>query len=46
LSSTWRLAQGEFDIAMASPMYTGRAKTLLAQGVCEARAGKKAEANR
>lgn len=39
-------AQDEFDIAMASPLYAGRAKTLLAQGVCEARAGKNAEAEK
>lgn len=39
-------AQTEFDIAMSSPVYSGRAKTLLAQGVCEARAGKTAEAEK
>ncbi|HTH80535.1 MAG TPA: type IV pilus biogenesis/stability protein PilW [Ramlibacter sp.] len=39
-------AQGEFDIAMASPIYPGRSKTLLAQGVCEARAGKLPEAEK
>jgi type IV pilus assembly protein PilF len=31
---------------MASPIYAGRAKTLLAQGVCEARAGNTAEAEK
>jgi type IV pilus assembly protein PilF len=35
-----------FDVALASPLYTGRAKTLMAQGVCEARAGRNAEAER
>jgi type IV pilus assembly protein PilF len=39
-------AQSEFDIAMASPFYAGRAKTLMAQGVCEARAGKIPEAEK
>jgi type IV pilus assembly protein PilF len=39
-------AQNEFNIAMASPIYAGRAKTLLAQGVCEARAGNTAEAEK
>jgi type IV pilus assembly protein PilF len=37
-------AQREFDAAMASPTYAGRSKTLLAQGVCQARAGKIPEA--
>jgi len=31
---------------MASPIYPGRSKTLLAQGVCEARAGKLPEAEK
>lgn len=35
-----------YEVAMANPMYAGRAKTLMAQGVCEARAGKLAEAER
>jgi type IV pilus assembly protein PilF len=35
-----------YDVAMANPMYAGRAKTLMAQGLCEARAGKTAEAER
>ena len=45
--------QGRFDeaarayeVAMANPMYAGRAKTLMAQGLCEARAGRLAEAER
>lgn len=37
-------AQRAFDAAMANPIYVGRAKTLLAQGVCQARAGKVPEA--
>lgn len=39
-------AQRAFDVAMTSPMYGGRAKTLLAQGVCQARAGKEPEAEK
>jgi len=39
-------AQQDFDAAMASPIYNGRAKTLLAEGVCQARAGKAAEAEK
>ncbi|HSV35963.1 MAG TPA: type IV pilus biogenesis/stability protein PilW [Ramlibacter sp.] len=35
-----------FEAAMANPTYGGRAKTLLAQGVCQARAGRNAEAER
>jgi type IV pilus assembly protein PilF len=35
-----------FDVAMANPMYAGRAKTLTAQGLCQARAGRAAEAER
>jgi type IV pilus assembly protein PilF len=37
-------AQRAFDVAMANPLYPGRAKTLMAQGVCQARAGLPAEA--
>jgi type IV pilus assembly protein PilF len=37
-------AQAAFDVAMASPTYSGRAKTLMAQGICQARAGKTPEA--
>jgi type IV pilus assembly protein PilF len=37
-------AQAMFNVAMASPLYPGRAKTLMAQGVCQARAGRTAEA--
>lgn len=33
-----------FGAAMANPLYAGRAKTLMAQGLCEARAGRTAEA--
>jgi type IV pilus assembly protein PilF len=39
-------AAAAYDMAMANPMYAGRAKTLMAQGLCEARAGKLAEAER
>jgi type IV pilus assembly protein PilF len=35
-----------FDVAMANPLYAGRAKTLMAQGLCQARAGRTAEAER
>ena len=35
-----------FEVAMANPLYAGRAKTLMAQGLCEARAGRTAEAER
>lgn len=37
-------AQRTFEQAMASPTYPDRAKTLMAQGLCHARAGKPAEA--
>ncbi|HEX7686807.1 MAG TPA: type IV pilus biogenesis/stability protein PilW [Burkholderiaceae bacterium] len=39
-------ADAEFTRAMAEPGYTGQARTLLAQGVCEARAGHMADAER
>jgi type IV pilus assembly protein PilF len=35
-----------FDVAMANPIYAGRAKTLMAQGLCQARAGRAADAER
>lgn len=35
-----------FEVAMANPLYAGRAKTLMAQGVCEARAGRTVQAER
>jgi type IV pilus assembly protein PilF len=35
-----------FDAAMSNPVYAGRAKTLMAQGVCEARAGRLEQAER
>jgi len=35
-----------FEVAMANPLYAGRAKTLMAQGLCQARAGRMAEAER
>jgi type IV pilus assembly protein PilF len=42
--SRYAEAQRSFDVAMASPLYPGRAKTLMAQGVCQARAGRTSEA--
>jgi len=39
-------AQRAFDVAMANPLYAGRAKTLMAQGLCQAKAGRTAEAER
>ena len=33
-------SQRAFDVAMANPLYAGRAKTLMAQGLCQARAGR------
>lgn len=35
---------GMFAQALANPLYVGRAKTLMAQGVCQVRAGRLAEA--
>lgn len=35
-----------FDQAMANPLYAGRAKTLMAQGICQARAGQVNDAER
>lgn len=37
-------AQPLFDAALASPLYGGRPKTLLTQGICQARAGKPIDA--
>ncbi len=37
-------AQRAFDVTMANPTYGGRAKTLMAQGLCQARAGRAADA--
>src|SRR5262249_19109228 len=39
-------AQRAFDAAMSNPLYGGRAKTLMTPGVCQARAGQVAEAER
>lgn len=39
-------AQQAFDVALANPVYVGRAKTLMTQGLCQARAGRVAEAER
>lgn len=37
-------AQPLFESALVSPLYGGRAKTLLTQGICQARAGKPIDA--
>lgn len=37
-------SQRAFDAAMSNAVYAGRAKTLMAQGLCQARAGRTAEA--
>ncbi len=39
-------ADRTFEQALANPLYAGRAKTLMAQGVCHARAGRTADAER
>lgn len=39
-------AQRSFDAALTNPIYGGRAKTLMAMGLCQARAGNRAEAER
>jgi len=39
-------AQQSFDAAMAVPIYNGRARTLMAQGICQARAGQIADAEK
>ena len=39
-------AQKSFDQALGSPMYGDRAKTLMAQGLCHSRNGKRAEAEK
>src|SRR5207253_1443258 len=39
-------AQRAFEIAMSNPTYGGRPRTLLAEGVCQARAGNPADAER
>ena len=36
----------QFELAMANPLYADRAKTLMALGVCQARGGQRAEAER
>jgi type IV pilus assembly protein PilF len=35
-----------FDVVMANPLYAGRAKTLMTQGLCQARAGRMEDAER
>lgn len=39
-------AQRQFEQALASPLYQGRAKTFMTLGLCQARAGQRAEAER
>lgn len=39
-------AQRSFDTALSNPLYPGRSKTLMAQGLCQARAGQREEAER
>lgn len=39
-------AQQQFNAALAVPNYTDRAKTLMTQGVCQLKAGQRAEAER
>ncbi|MBC7601538.1 MAG: type IV pilus biogenesis/stability protein PilW [Ramlibacter sp.] len=39
-------AQQLFEVVMSSPTYPGRSKTLMAQGLCEARAGNMGAAER
>jgi len=39
-------SQKAYDAAMSNGLYTGRAKTLMAQGLCQARAGNTADAER
>lgn len=39
-------ASRTFEGAMANPLYADRAKTLMAQGICQARAGRKDDAER
>ncbi|RYY50870.1 MAG: type IV pilus biogenesis/stability protein PilW, partial [Comamonadaceae bacterium] len=39
-------AQRSFEVALTNPTYGGRAKTLMALGLCQARAGQTAEAER
>ena len=39
-------AQRSFDVALSNPLYPGRSKTLMAQGLCQARGGQLADAER
>ena len=39
-------AQRSFDTALSNPLYPGRSKTLMAQGLCQARSGQREEAER
>jgi type IV pilus assembly protein PilF len=42
----WGAADVQFDLALAQPSYRAPARTLLAKGVCEARAGRMDQAER
>jgi type IV pilus assembly protein PilF len=42
----WDESQRSFDQALTNPLYRERAKTLMAMGICQARAGKGADAER
>ena len=45
-SSRYVEAQRSFDTALSNPLYPGRSKTLMAQGLCQARAGQREDAER
>jgi type IV pilus assembly protein PilF len=46
LQSRHAEAQRSFQLALAMPIYAGRSRTLMAQGICQARAGQLEEAER
>ena len=45
-TSRYAEAQRSFDVALSNPLYPGRSKTLMAQGLCQARAGQRDDAER
>jgi type IV pilus assembly protein PilF len=45
-SNRYADAQRSFDTALSNPLYPGRSKTLMAQGLCQARAGQREDAER
>jgi type IV pilus assembly protein PilF len=45
-SNRYSEAQRSFDTALQNPLYAGRSKTLMAQGLCQARAGQREDAER